>query len=100
MVMWAGGEAAATGVSTALVAVGVSSVIAPVVAVIVLVGHVIIKGTALAVNKRLQVSDGIQLKTSTLKVDKYYNRLPLAITSLFDPITEAMAVRLCYMYGF
>lgn len=57
MVMWAGGEAAATGVSTALVAVGVSSVIAPVVAVIVLVGHVIIKGTALAVNKRLQVSD-------------------------------------------
>lgn len=62
MVVWAGGEAAATGVSTALVAVGVSSVVAPVVAVIVLVGHVIIKGTALAVKKRLQVGGSIQQK--------------------------------------
>ena len=62
MVTWAGGEAAAAGVSTALVAVGVSSVVAPVVAVIVLVGHVVIKGAAIAVNKRLQVSSGIQQK--------------------------------------
>lgn len=53
--MWAGGEAAATGVSTALVAVGVSSIVAPAVAVIVLIGHVVIRGATLAVNKRLQV---------------------------------------------
>ncbi|CAM9740071.1 unnamed protein product [Laminaria digitata] len=55
MVAWAGGEVAGAGVSTALVAVGVSSVIAPVVAVIVLVGHVVVKGAAFAVNKRLKV---------------------------------------------
>lgn len=79
MVMWAGGEAAATGVSTALVAVGVSSVVAPVVAVIVLVGHVIIKGTALAVNKRLQVSGGLQQKISTLIIVDQFWRLALQI---------------------
>lgn len=55
MVKWAGGEAAATGVSTALVAGGMSALAAPVLAVIVLVGYVVGKGATLAVRKRLQV---------------------------------------------
>ncbi|CAM9282493.1 unnamed protein product [Hapterophycus canaliculatus] len=55
LVKWAGGEAAATGVSAAMVAVGITTLVAPAVAVIVLVGHVFVRGSIRSVKKKLKV---------------------------------------------
>eukprot|EP00903_Cladosiphon_okamuranus_P012979 g12113.t1 len=55
VVKWAGNEAAATGVSAAMVAVGVATVIPGAIAVIVLVGHVVVRGGIRAVKKKLKV---------------------------------------------
>ncbi|CAM9956177.1 unnamed protein product [Ectocarpus fasciculatus] len=55
IVKWAGGEAASTGVSAAMVAAGITTLVAPTVAVIVLVGHVIVRGSIRADKKKLKV---------------------------------------------
>lgn len=55
VVEWAGGEIAAAGVSTALAAVGITEVAAPVLAVIVVVGHVVVQGATRLVRKKFQV---------------------------------------------
>ncbi|CBJ49066.1 hypothetical protein Esi_0125_0081 [Ectocarpus siliculosus] len=55
IVKWAGGEAASTGVSAVMVAAGITTLVAPTVAVIVLVGHVIVRGSIRAVKKKLKV---------------------------------------------
>ena len=55
VVQWAGGEAAATGLTIGLAAVGVTSVFVPAVAVIVLIGHVIVGGVTRIVKKKLKV---------------------------------------------
>lgn len=52
---WASGEVTSTGVTAALAAVGVATVIAPVVAVIVVVGHVVVRGATRFVRKKLKV---------------------------------------------
>lgn len=55
LVKWASAEVATGAVSTGLVAAGVTSVLFPVAAVIVVVGHVIIKGVTHLVRKTVQV---------------------------------------------
>lgn len=55
LVTWAGKEVTASTVSTALLAVGVTATVTPVLAVIVIVGHVIVQGAIKLVQKRFQV---------------------------------------------
>lgn len=55
LVSWAGGEVTATGISTALTAAGAIATMTPLLAVILVVGHVIISGTIRLVKKKLTI---------------------------------------------
>lgn len=68
VVKWASSEVATGAVSTGLVAAGVSSVLFPVAAVIVVVGHVIIKGVTHLVRKKVRVRAEQKARLEQLKL--------------------------------